>query len=325
MASLRAIGLRDVRGWARLDPAAVAGRYGPEGVRLHKIARGYAASRLPWDPPDPGPVAERVVLGAPTLTLEPLLFVLPGLLARMADTLAARDLMAVKVALHLVLECSTSTVLRLRVGRPTRDPAVLLRGLRARLERTRLDAPVVELLLEVEEETREVPWQPGLLDRSEATEDLGDLLGRLSEHLGDGAVFGAVPVDGWRPEEAWRNRAFVPGQPFPVPVPHKKADEDPVAEQRAWEQEGPRPRPLLLLERPERVEVQAEAGGPARLRLEGRWCAVDQREGPERLEGGWWREDGGYYRDCWVVQVEGSTAWIFQDDQARWYLHGWFD
>lgn len=322
--SLEVLGLRRVEAWARLDPASVAGRFGAEGLRLHRIARGGVASRLPWARAEGGAVAERVVLGGPTITLEPVYFVLSGLVAQVCEELAARDAMAVRLAVHLLLERGPAHVVRVRVGRPTRAVARLEALIRTRLERVRLDAPAVELLIEVEEDTREQAWQPGLLDRGEAGEELLDLVARLGDALGEQAVFSPVPVESWLPEGAWTGRSFEPGAALPRPPVHRKADDDPVAEQRGLEEEGPRPRPTLLLP-PSRIEVQQRGGCPRRIRLEGRWHDVQVCEGPERLEGHWWQEDGGFCRDYWVVQVEGRVGWCFHDERGRWCWHGWFD
>ncbi|MFT7520673.1 MAG: protein ImuB [Kiritimatiellia bacterium] len=323
--SLAAIGVVRIDQWAGLDAASVAGRYGAEGVLLHRVARGLAVSRLPWQCVDLEPVSERVVLGGPSITLEPVYFVLPGLLERVSQRLFERDAMAVRLALHFVLERGPAHVVRVRVGRATRDRERLDKVVRARLERVRLEAPVVELLLEVEEQIAEQTWQPGLIDRVEASEQLPDLLARLSDTLGESALFSPLPRSSWRPELAWGPRCFEPGQPLPTRSTHRKADLDPVAEQRQHEQAGPRPRPTLMLCRPERVEVRDTDGRPYRLRIEGRWYSLDRVAGPERLDGEWWGADCGFSRDYWVVGIIERVGWCFRDDTGAWWWHGWFD
>ncbi len=49
-------------------------------------------------------------------------------------------------------------------------------------------------------------------------------------------------------------------------------------------------------------------------------------EGPERLETGWWDEDG-ISRDYYTaVNPQGMRLWIFRErcQPANWYLHGFF-
>jgi protein ImuB len=53
--------------------------------------------------------------------------------------------------------------------------------------------------------------------------------------------------------------------------------------------------------------------------------AVERREGPERIESGWWDErDVG--RDYYIaVSAGGERLWVFRDRRNRdWYLHGLF-
>lgn len=53
------------------------------------------------------------------------------------------------------------------------------------------------------------------------------------------------------------------------------------------------------------------------------------RDGPERIESGWW-DGGDVRRDYYVAQTPGGgRAWIFRDhrrgtDDGEWWLHGWF-
>ncbi|TVQ86463.1 MAG: DNA polymerase Y family protein [Deltaproteobacteria bacterium] len=325
LAATQALGIERVGEWARFEPASIGGRFGVEGLRLLRLARGEPVTPLPWNEPDPGPVIERVVLGGPTSSLGPILFVLPGTLQRLRQQLLARDAMAVRLAVRLVLDRGAPQVIRVRVGTPSRDPDRLESLIRARLERARLTAPAIELHLEVEEHTAERLWQLGLLERSAAAEPLADLIARLTDTLGDDAVFGAAPRASWIPEQAWVPRPFLPGEPLPAPPLHRKADRDPVAIQRQLEPRPAPPRPTVLLSAPMRVQVQVVAGRPAQLRFEGRWHRLQSVEGPERLEPEWWRLDGPHQRDYWAIRFADRTAWCFCDDRKSWFLHGWFD
>ena len=77
-------------------------------------------------------------------------------------------------------------------------------------------------------------------------------------------------------------------------------------------------RPLWML--PEPAPLPAAEGyplhhGPLRL--------ID---GPERLETGWWDEDG-IARDYYTaVNPQGMRLWVFRNRSrsADWYLHGFF-
>ncbi len=98
------------------------------------------------------------------------------------------------------------------------------------------------------------------------------------------------------------------------------------------------PRPLRLLARPEPIEAVASVpdGPPVRFRWRRALHEVTAAEGPERIEGAWWRDDGGaapenlardYFR---VEDVSGHRFWIFRAGLYRdtampaWFLHGLF-
>lgn len=323
--SIRVLGIRTVGEWASLDAASVAGRFGKEGIQLHRIARGSGAELVPWNQLGLHRFAERAVLGEASSRLEPIYFVLPGLLTQLQESLEKAEALVVRLAVHLILERGTPYVLRLRVGQPTRQSERLRQVLMVRLEQLRLDAPVEEVLLEVEEHTKQLGWQPGLFGRKQENEPLHDVLARLTTAMGEGSVVGAVCSEALRPEHGWKSREFHLGEPLPLAVQHRRSKEDPVHQQRQWETQGPRPRPLCLLNRPERVELQVEQGEPKRVRLGGSWYSVERCEGPERLSGEWWSADGPWSRDYWVVRTSLGAGWCFCDRDQAWWWHGWFD
>jgi protein ImuB len=72
---------------------------------------------------------------------------------------------------------------------------------------------------------------------------------------------------------------------------------------------------------PEPALLSAEDGQPVHL---GRLQIV---AGPERLETGWWDEDG-IARDYYTaINPRGMRLWIFRNRRSQpsaWYLHGFF-
>jgi protein ImuB len=343
----QAIGVERVGQWAALDRASVVGRFGSEGQRLHRLACGEPARESvgPLDSPvDAAPWVERVVLGGPTVDLQPVLFVLPGLIRRLFEHLWTRDSMAMHLLLRLDLDGATHQDVRIRVGEPSRDPERWISLFQARLERLRLSAPVVALQLEVVQHTAERGVQLHTLERRGSAEPIADLIVRLQETLGERSVFRPVERASWRPERAWSRdgradtlaRRLEERAPPEEPLArHHKAAQDPVARLYAFEAGGVLPRPILLLPVPEQVAVETVDGRPARVRWSGRWWRVECGERPERIETGWWEVDGGLCRDYWTAALisEGSArsdavarvAWCFADDIGRWFLHGWFD
>src|SRR5262245_13530873 len=100
---------------------------------------------------------------------------------------------------------------------------------------------------------------------------------------------------------------------------------------------GSGPRPLRLLARPEPIEAMAVVpdGPPLRFRWRRALHEVVAAEGPERIEGAWWSEQGGPARDYFRVEDKaGLRFWLFRAglyrDTARglatpcWFLHGMY-
>lgn len=325
----REIGLHTLGELAMLDAAAIAGRYGEEGIDLHKLACGRARDRRADAviiAKDPDGLVERAVLADATSSLDPVLFVLPGLIGRISEALGRRDAMAIRLVVRLGLQGGGIHLARVRVGRPTAWAPRLHALVRDRLRDLRVDAPVVEVVVAVEEACASRPWQPGLLDRTEAVEPLPDLVARLTDVLGEDAVFTPALAPCWRPEAAWR--AQVPdrgSQPSLWPeIRTERGRIDPVAVQDVWETDTSA-RPGLLRPPTDPIEVRVAHGLPIAVRVEAGWAEVRRRRGPECLSGEWWRPDGGFDREYWVVDI-GVTAWLFRDRASdRWFWHGWFD
>src|SRR5690606_1291504 len=101
-AALTRFGIRRIGALLALPRAALATRLGPAAAARVAALRGEAA-----EPPLPAPrdarLEEAVDLDAPLDRLEPLLFVLRGLLSRLLGRLAARHLACVELELALVL------------------------------------------------------------------------------------------------------------------------------------------------------------------------------------------------------------------------------
>ena len=92
-----------------------------------------------------------------------------------------------------------------------------------------------------------------------------------------------------------------------------------------------RPRPSLLLPRPERIEVSAPVPDypPILFRYKGEVHYIKKADGPERIEREWWIETGEH-RDYYQVEDEaGRRYWLFRSgysdaESSKWYLHGFF-
>lgn len=139
---------------------------------------------------------------------------------------------------------------------------------------------------------------------------ISHLVERLSARIGDESVHGIMTVAEHRPQHAWRAAKLVE-QP-----PHCHAT--PLLAESCRNSSLLLQRPLWMLPEPRPLGI--EKGLPL---YQGRLRLLD---GPERLETGWW-DDDGIARDYFVAaNPAGMHLWIFRnrDRESGWYLHGMF-
>ncbi|MEO0590286.1 MAG: DUF6504 family protein [Pseudomonadota bacterium] len=208
-------------------------------------------------------------------------------------------------------------VRRLELASATRDAAHITRLFAAKLDD-------VEAGFGIETVRLTASWSEPLAthqnDIEQAAERHGTSLSacvdRLSVRLGPHAVRRPVSRASHKPEHAqgWQ------GPLAPQPAPQVVLD-------------GP-PRPLKLLDRPERIAVlyASPDGFPQRFRWRGEVREVARVEGPERIAPEWWRERStarlrDYYR---IEDGDGRRYWIYRHGLAGdqrgglpdWYLQG---
>jgi protein ImuB len=158
--------------------------------------------------------------------------------------------------------------------------------------------------------------QASLDDRKETSQSTADLINRLAIRFSATRVLGFVARDRHDPLRA----------AAAVPIGRALCDV-------AWRSgDDPLPRPLHLFVPPQPIEVMAEVpdGPPIRFRWRKVLHRVRAAEGPERIEGEWWRETGRAVRDYYRVEDDdGARFWIFREGlftapAPRWFLHGLF-
>ena len=312
VATLQAAGITTFGAARALPRAGLARRFDRRFVDTLDRALGDAPD--PREPYRPPPRFERrLPLPAPADSVEALVFGVDRLVSDLAGWLLARGLGVTRMSLALVHERHVGTpptVATFALGAPARAPAHLHAVLRERLARVALPAPVEAIVLASDETSPLAGRNLGLLPEDEAGAVVVPLIERLRSRLGDAAV--AIPAAraDHRPEYAG---AEAPPGPAQRP-PRRPANAQDTAGRPA---PAAAPRPIWLLD-----EAQ-----PLREALETQpWIL---RDGPERIESGWW--DGrDLRRDYFVAESpQGALVWIYRDhrygaDDGEWFLHGLF-
>jgi protein ImuB len=177
------------------------------------------------------------------------------------------------------------------------------------------DLGIELFLLEATRVEDYTPAQEQFWKESPALNDshIAELIDRLSGRINPDAIERYLPDEHYLPERSYKKALS-------------------LSEQPAAQWKTDKPRPILLLEQPERIEVTAPIPDypPMNFRHNGKFHKVVKADGPERIEQEWWIEEGEH-RDYYAVEDEqGCRYWLFRSghyDEKRkpyWYMHGFF-
>ncbi|HLT31088.1 MAG TPA: DNA polymerase Y family protein [Myxococcaceae bacterium] len=320
---LERMGLTTVAELASLPPGALLTRGGTQGLLLQRRALGL--DRAPFVPtPLPEKLEERLSFDWPATVLEPMLFGLKTLVDRLCARLSGRRRAAMRVGLTLELEGGDAALLSISLARPTRAAKLLLELVRHRLDGVSLEAPVVALVLSVEEEGPDPGHQLLLGAGPDGEAALEVVLSRLAGALGDEALGTVALRDHHRPERAVQAEPFrPPSHPTGLGLIPPDRTLDGAGPQASPTEQS---RPSRLLTPPVRLEVQLRGESLLGVRLSGGWKRTLGLAGPERLAGEWWGKDA-YARDYYRACLEGvGWVWLFRDARdGGFFLHGLFD
>lgn len=295
---------------ARLPRGTLARRLGPEGDRLERLAHGEwlaegarpTAAALPRDPAD----ASRD-LESPVESLEPLLFLVKGLVDGLLEQVAASRLALAELTLEADLEDAerTRVVHRLAPAEPTLDARPLVDLVRLWLERAPFEAPLRAVRVVASKVAPAVARQLRLYARrqDEGEAALGRALARLEAAFGAGAVVRPTLAARFLPEErvAW------------VPARWPLASAAPSGAATAPDGRVEGALALRLLAIPEPVDLVEDGGGARRLHRRGEAPRrVLRLEAAQRRSGEWW--DAPFDRSyAWAVCEGGERYWLFHD------------
>jgi protein ImuB len=297
-------GLHTLGELAALPAAGLAERFGGDGPRLRRMARGEDDRPfVPTAPPESFECA--LELDWPVDGLEPLAFLLGRVLQPLCDGLAARGRRAAAMSLELRLVDGTAVLRRLAPAAPSADPRTWRTLLLLDVE-AHPPADAVAALAVRAEPTPSRVVQFSLLDPAQPSpEKLAEALGRLHEWTAAGRAGSPALVDSHRPG-AFAMTSFVPGRPEGLPL-------------------AVTPRVALRAFRPPLpAQVALQGGAPAFVAAPGVRGAVGGSAGPWRASGDWW--DEAWSREEWDVTIDGRLYRIFRDRlRDAWFVEGELD
>ncbi|MCZ6783868.1 MAG: DNA polymerase Y family protein [Proteobacteria bacterium] len=309
--TLTRFGVRTVCDLLRLPRRGLVQRLGPRVLELVTRARG-AGDETPLPEARDTNTEESLDLDHPLDQLEPLLFVLRGLLSRILERLTLRGLACPFLDLDLRLSGGGRDVRRIDVSAASRDAKVLLRLASLSLESRPPDAPIESVILS----TRGRPRRTDQLDlfrpRGPDPAVLDQTLAELASLCGEDRVGAPEVADDHRPD-AFTMDLFRPGSVASgSPSSRKLTSLASAALPRAQRAEGERSSEGLLAVRalrpPVAAEVRVRRGRPDWLRSAVASGPVLEAAGPWRTTGRWWSEDERFAVDHYDVQVADGTV-----------------
>ena len=325
LATLKAAGVTTFGAAHALPRAGLARRFGQHVVDT--LDRALDRAPDPQRPYEPPPRFERkLALPAPIDSVEALGFGVNRLVGELAGWLLARGLGVVRMSLTLIHERHVRdrgippSSAAFKLGAPARAPAHLHTVVRERLARVTLPASVEAIVLTSDETAPLACRNFGLLPEDEADAVVVPLVDRLRSRLGDDVVTMLAAQPEHRPEYATsatapEARSRQPRQRARSAAAQKRNRNASALEPASAVTDAPRP--LWLLDEAKILSSALEAAP---------WIL---RDGPERIESGWW--DGrDLRRDYFVAETpHGGIVWIYRDhrygtDDGEWFMHGVF-
>jgi protein ImuB len=318
-------GLKTIGDVAKLPSAPLAARFGEDlPILLARLLGGVDVRITPRRML--AEIEAEARFAEPIARTYDMLTTIARLVEEAAVTLSERGVGGRQFSVALFRSDGHVARLSVETGQPVRDPAILDRLFRERIDALadpldpgfgydmiRLAVHVVEAL---------APEQLRLDGCKVADRELAALIDRLGTRLGRNRVRRFAAIDTHIPEQT--------ALEFPAVA---------MRERSAWpipDVGEPPLRPIHLFDPPHRIEVIAEVpdGPPRRFKWRRAMHEVARHEGPERIAAEWWmrRDNSGLTRDYYRVEdVRGRRYWLFRhglygNEKAHpdWYLHGLF-
>ncbi|MEZ4332805.1 MAG: DNA polymerase Y family protein [Myxococcota bacterium] len=323
--ALARFGLHRLRDLLVLSRRDLAARVGPAILELVARARGERVEP-PLAAPRASTLEEGIDLEWSIDRLEPLAFVLRGLVSRLADRLALRGLGCGELALSLRFEGGGRDARRVALASPTGDAQVLLRTLRQALESRPPAAAVEGVVVACEGRALRREQLDLFLPRGPDPNQLDQTLAALGAICGATRVGSPAVLDEHRPD-AFTLRPFS-GRAVSTLTPPPNAPAPP-------RHRGPEPPStpttsrltLRAIRPPAPAEVRVSGGRPVFLRSAVARGEILEVAGPWRTTGAWWSETGHFAFDHYDVQTSDGSVLRLRFDwrQNQWQVDGLYD
>ncbi|MEN3362320.1 MAG: protein ImuB [Mycobacteriales bacterium] len=333
---LRRLGLRTLGAFAELPPRDVLARFGPDGARAHRLARGMDEVPLAARVPAPE-LAMQVEFDPPVDRVDTAAFAARALAEQLHAGLTRRGLACTRLAIEAQTEHGEQLT-RLWRHEGVLTPAAIAERVRWQLDgwltraaagaAERPTAGIMLLRLVPDEVIRHSGLQLGLWGGlGDAGERASRAMARVQGMLGGDAVLTAVLGGGRDPDEQVRL----------VPWGDERAPARPA--DQPWPGQVPAPAPATVLTDPVPVEVVAADGSP--VGVTGRYAVTAEPArfaapgrpatpllawaGPWPVDERWWDPAAARRRARFQLLGADGTAWLVALEAGRWWAEGIYE
>jgi len=287
------LGIKTIGKFANLPKEDVLKRYGNDGLKLLKMARGE----------DPDPIipfllkpneSKSVNLDYSLDTETGILFYSQTILKKLLKRISKKGLFCNEFLVKLGLEDSSNVSLHLSVSEGTNNVKVFLKLLKLNLEKLSLSAPVEKVSFSVKKASQMKATQLSFQDQ--------EVLGSLNQLLADS------------------NRIVETQKVLNPEVLKGNSVEDKISNFLRRSMLG-----LRLFSPPKTVNVIADNGFISCISIDSNFQKVIRQDGPWKIDGQWW--DKPFERKYYEVGLnKGEKYLIFCDlKSGKWFLEGVFD
>lgn len=328
------MGLARLGDLARLRPADVLARFGPEGINAHRLAAGIDGRGAVGQAPPAELVVEQTFDGSVQL-LEPLVFSAKHLADQLVDSLSANGLTCTRLVVTAETdhgECDERSWYR-SVGLSASDVVERVRWqLAGWMESGDLTAGVVLLRLapgEVRGNDGEqvALWGGG----SEADDRALRAVARLTTLVGDRSVLVPAWQGGRLPADRY---GWVPAAAVDLTDPQSAALRLGKGRDRPWPGTLPRPSPTVVLPEPESAELVGDHDQPVRVSGRGELSSepvtfsvggrvprvITGWAGPWLVDERWWDLTGRRRLARLQIVCDDGSAFLVAAEHKRWWL-----
>ena len=304
-AILQAWGIETLGHFLKLPRQDIATRLGSEGLLLWDLAAGNRERLLRLIRPTIG-YREEHDLEHPVECLEPLLFLLRGMLDRLCIRLSDAWLVAAALLLTLRFTDDQRHHRELRIAEPTRDAEVLFRVLHSHLDGLTASAPITHITLEIRP-IRAASSQTLLFEKSLRDPNrFAETLSQIEAILGPGSVGRAVLIPRHRPD-SFRIAGFLEPREkdlrlSAVPLPQHGL-------------------PLRRFRPAKAVRILCSQGIPIVLHADKKAVPLTQATGPCLLSGDWW-DTHPWKHEVWDASDADGTLYRLICQGKLWSLDG---